>query len=474
MNENAIEFIKSIMDRNVNMALTLLESLLQKEPNHLEALQMVGLCYFQTNHIPDAAKTFQTLTQIDPTPSNYATLASCYSKLKLHTSAVNSLKSAIELTPQDPLLWNNLSIQFHELRQMDLAFEAIHKAFEFTSHPMLWNNLGLLYAGVRDFRNAIDCYNKAIAGDPEYVAAHVNLALSYHLSGDWKQGFKEFEWRFFHYPQFEAYLSCYNPQKLWNGKDSLVGETILVDGEQGLGDIIMFSRFAKQLKDLGAYVVFNVHKSLASVIKQIDGIDEVVSCDIYNTICKLPEHDYHMSSMSAPHLLSLNEISGKQYIPAKPLNKSDSLRVGLVWAGNKNQPEDEERSIPFDVIKQIVIPEVQFFSLQMGYTDSLIGEFPNKMIGVKNFEDTQEVLRDIDLVIGCQTSIMHLCGAMGRPVWTLLAYDPDWRWGVNTESTFWYDSMRLFHQREKGNWIEVIDRVRVELEKQKAGHIVRL
>lgn len=457
-----LDIIRPMLDSNAAMAAALLESILKKEPEQLEALQLLGLCRLQTNQIPEATAIFQKLLVLDPTAANHANLATCYARVKSHNLAIEELKTALEIDSNESLLWSNLAIQYHTIGNNEQAFLAMDNALKLNPNPILWNNLGSLHTEVRNFQKASTCYEKAILADSGYVTAHVNLALVSHFLGDWQKGFKEFEWRFLNYPEMVHYLRAYDRSRLWDGKTSLHDKRLLIHGEQGFGDILMFARFAKQFKDLGAHVTINAHHSLKQVISQIEGVDAVVDCDIYNSVCRLPEYDYQISSVSAPFLLGLNQISGAAYIPSHPTN-SDTLRVGLVWAGNQNQPDDHERSIPYEIFKELLIPGIEFYSLQIGERATGI-DLQSPLSAVRNFEDTRLFLNNIDLVIGCQTAVIHLAGAMGKPVWTLLAYDPDWRWGISSHHTFWYDSMQLFRQTQKGDWQDVVNRVRLKLQ----------
>lgn len=466
--EKTLEVVRRIIDSNPVMATALLKSILNTDSEQLDALQLLGICYLQSDQLENAKDIFEKLKILDPSAANHANLASCHSKAKRHDLAIAELQQAVEINPSEPLLWSNLAIQHHFVSDYEKAFKAIHKAMDLKPNdPVVLNNYGNLYSESRQFESAVACYETAIDLDPEYANAHVNLSLAYHFMGDWKKGFKEYEWRFWHYPDMQYYLKAYDRNRLWDGKTSLKDMRLLIHGEQGLGDILMFCRFAEHFKSLGAHVTFNVPTSLKELMQSVKGIDRVVDCDIYNSVAKLPDYDYQISSMSAPYLLGLTEISGKPYIQPHVVEKSSRLRVGIVWSGNQDQPDDHERSIPFQIFKELMIPDVDFFSLQMGTNRSHGTGLKDLMVGVSNFNDTRRVLADVDLVIGCQTSVMHLAGAIGKPTWTLLAYDPDWRWGAEGDTTMWYDSMRLFRQTKKGDWAEVIQRVREELKKQK-------
>jgi len=471
---------RGYLDRNPDMAEVFLVKLLKIDPNHVEALQLLGLCKRQMSEFDEALKVFEKALTIEPSPENYGNISLAYSSLKQHDKAIEALNKAIELDPQQPLFYSNLAIQYHAIKDYPKAFECMNKALELDSNRgVLWNNLGCLHNEVGEFEKSLPCFEKAIKLDPGSPSNHVNLGLTYHILGDWQNGFREQEWRFFHFPDFLPYRSAYNMKKLWDGRASLQGKRLLVHGEQGAGDIIMFLRFAKNFKELGAHVTYNVPESLQEVARRVQGIDEVVSRDIFKGE-SLPAYDYQISSMSAPYLLGLTDIDGHAYVRQVDNagiefyeQHKNTFNVGIVWGGNPKQPENATRSIPLKEFQPLfAVPDVRLFSLQVepaaraeraGMGDNL----PDLMLDVKDFFDTGKVITGLDLVIGCQTAVTHLAGALGCPVWVLLNKEPDWRWGLEGEGTIWYDSMRLFRQKEMGNWAEVMARVAERLAQQK-------
>jgi hypothetical protein len=248
---------------------------------------------------------------------------------------------------------------------------------------------------------------------------------------------------------------------------------------------------------------------MADLIKRVEGVTDVNTHDIFtNAGTGLCEYDYQFSLMSAQHLLG-TEICGEPYIkPAtdsfKEYVKQDypgTLNVAVVWAGNPAHPHDERRSIPLKRFRGLHdMKGVKLFSLQMDLRKrqygSTIRNMSSEQQGVRDacqekfmaekgvvdycegcddmrlvdltsmiqsFEDTATVLAGMDMVICCDTATGHLAGAMGIPVWMLIPYNPDWRWTMTGDKTPWYDSMRLFRQKERNNWDEVFERVEREL-----------
>ncbi len=475
----ALEMAEGYMAENPDMAEMLLSQLHKMDPENVKVLQLLGLCKHQMQEDDKALPLFQKALELEPNADNHGNVALAYSGLKQHTKAVETLRKAIELNPKQSLFYSNLAIQYHALGQIPQAVEVMKQAIALTpERAVLWNNMGGLHVEARDFAEGIRCYEHAITLDATDLSAHMNLGLAFHFTGQWQKGFREFEWRYQWMPEMRhVYTRAYNMKKYWTGKTSIKGKRILIHGEQGYGDIIMFGRFAKNFRDLGAHVTVNVPVALHFLFTGISGVNDVVNRDIFQGD-KLPEHDYHFASMSAPHLLGLEEISGQPYIQPYThqtrdwikKNWGDTFNVGLVWGGNPKQPDNQRRSIPLAEFSRLSsIPKVRLFSLQIEPTAKAqmegtdIIDLTPKM---ETFADTANTIAGLDLVIGCQTAVMHLAGAMGVPVWTLLDYAPDWRWGVEGERTMWYDSMRLFRQSAPGNWSEVFDHVERKLREQ--------
>jgi hypothetical protein len=375
----------------------------------------------------------------------------------------------------------------------------------------MWVNLGGIYGEMKRSDKARECFDNAMEIEPEHPAAHIDLAFVHFLKGELKEGFQKYEWRFWYYPQMSFYLETFDNNKLWHGTEDLNGKKVLIYGEQGNGDIIMFSRYMKELKALGAHVTMHVPQNLADLIKRVDGVDAVNTRDIFtNKGEEFPEYDYQFSLMSAPYLLRNTAVSGKPYIkPATTAFRSymkeeyaDTFNVGIVWAGNPSHPHDRRRSIPLKYFKPLTdLQDVKLFSLQMdlrkrqygatyrnvssedagirdtcsdtfqaekGIVDYCEGCDDMRLVDltgmIQSFEDTATILEGLDLVICCDTATAHLAGAMGIPVWILIPYNPDWRWKISGNWTPWYDSMRIFRQSERDNWGEVFERVAEELD----------
>jgi len=506
--EMTIESAKKIIDEATDRAVELLESkpaiaelilkqLLRVDPEHFSGLQLLGLAKHRLGKNTEAIEIFQTTLELDPyNADNYNNIGLAYGALGNHQRAIENIKKAIELAPEHYLFQNNLALQLRMIGDHKSAIASMENAIKICpSSAQMWTNLGGLYGEMKQVRRSLDCFNEAIEHDPCYSAAHVDAAFAHHLLEEWEDGFDSYEWRFEYFDQMKFYKNAYNQGKRWNGIDSLKGKTILVYAEQGLGDCIQFIRFVPELKAKGCKVVVHCPLGLDAVVRRCEGVDDTSNRDIVNnTGEEFPQYDYQCCSMSLPHLLRSYKYNGKPYI--KPTTTSfkkfineeygeDSLKVGIVWAGSPAHPHDQTRSIPLKNFNGINNTEgIKLFSLQFdtrprkyGFdmrpgSEGKIVDYSEgceniKLIDlttmIQSMEDTCTILAGLDLVISCDTSIIHMAGAMGIPCWMLIPFNPDWRWGMEGDTTIWYDSVKIFRQKDKGNWAGVFEEVQKEL-----------
>jgi hypothetical protein len=359
------------------------------------------------------------------------------------------------MCPRDPLFKSNLAYQYREQGKYGEAVSLMQEILKIDPSPVMWDNLGDLYVSQWKLNEAQKCFEKSVEIDPGHVQGHYNLGLIHHFKGDWRKGFEEFEWRLKVAPKEERYLSLYDQRHRWDGKASLEGKSIVLYGEQGLGDIIMFSRFVSELRrrHSSCHVTLHCPRALHRLLEShFDTVSD-----------KVEKADCHGPLMSLPYLLDFPEINGGSYLNGG--NSECCRKVGIAWAGNPAHPDDKWRSIPFDHFRTLKdIPGLRFFSLQFGEAKKQIEPWVVDLTaGIEDFESTRQVMTGLDLIICCDTSVAHLAGAMGKPVWVAARSLPDWRWDRYSETTRWYDSMRLFHQDRPGDWNEVFQSIKVEL-----------
>ena len=375
---------------------------------------------------------------------------------------------ALALDPHHRSSHNNLGNILRGKNQLEEAiahFLLIQK--DHPEHINSLNGLGACYASLGKHQKAADYFKKIIEIKPDDYNAHTNLGIELLLMGEFEQGWDAYAWRFYR-PDLKRTFNC----PLWEG-EALENKRLLIHAEQGAGDVIQFLRYLPHVKTLGAEIIFECHKPLYKLCFQQTGIDIVVAKGN-----KLPKSDYHIPLLGLAQLFNtrkdniLNQVP-YIYIDEKKQQKWESyfssykkLKVGLVWAGNPEHPNDKNRSCRLiDWLPFLKNQQVDFFSLQKNFGLQQLESLPEK-IRITNLDellfdylDTAECVKQLDLIITVDTSVAHLAGALAKPVWVLLPYVPDWRWMLNSESSPWYPTMRLFRQHEIGNWLPVISEV---------------
>jgi tetratricopeptide (TPR) repeat protein len=299
------------------------------------------------------------------------------------------------------------------------------------------------------------------------------IAIALLASGRLREGFREYECR----PMPPAPTDRGRVVARWTGGQSVAGKTVLLTPEQGFGDTIQFVRFVPLVKALGATVRVQVDKGLLNLIKTVEGIDQALTAD-----APAKHFDFYCPMAGLPFAFGtdLEDIPRKvPYLHADATrvaswrerieNIGDAkLRVGLVWQGNPAHAKDRARSIPLARLAGLAsTPGVRLFSLQKNEGREQIerAEFAIHDLApaLHAFDDTAAAIEALDLVITVDTSVAHLAGAQGRPVWTLIAIPFDWRWMRERTDSPWYPTMRLYRQARPGEWFEVIERVKADL-----------
>ena len=245
-------------------------------------------------------------------------------------------------------------------------------------------------------------------------------------------------------------------QAIWNG-EPLVGKRVLVRCYHGLGDTIQFIRFLQPLRHIARSVVLWVQPELLALARFVAGADEVLA--LHNGKADV-EYDVDVEIMELPHALRITAVPRDVpylFVPRLPARRARgrSLRVGLVWAAGD---WDERRSLDVDDVKPLArVPGIQLFSLQRGPRSAESASIPAIDWGSDDAVETAVCMLSLDLMISVDTMTAHLAGALAVPVWTVLQRDCDWRWPRDATDTVWYPTMRLFHQKEQGNWKSVIE-----------------
>jgi tetratricopeptide (TPR) repeat protein len=328
---------------------------------------------------------------------------------------------------------------------------------------------GQLLADVDDFRGAIAAFVEARAWRPDLVYAEWSEALLRLKLGDYERGWPLYESRQ-RKPDFANVLRRFDVPP-WTGEEDPAGLRILLHAEQGLGDALQFCRYAPLLAARGAHVIVAAHPPLKRLLQSLDGIVEVVADGE-----PLPPFDRHCPLMSLPYAFRTTLATvpaAAPYLRADPerirqwqawLGPRDAPRVGLVWSGNPRHANDRARSISPLLLAPLLTREAQFVALNKEVRDDereAVARLPLRLAGehLRDFADTAALVQQLDLVIAVDTSVAHLAGALARPLWILLDTRADFRWLADREDSPWYPTARLFRQRRRGDWAEVLQRV---------------
>jgi hypothetical protein len=332
-----------------------------------------------------------------------------------------------------------------------------------------WNNLGKSFKELNRLEESIAAYNRAVEIEPNYALAHYGRAVSLLASGHLAEGYREYEWR------WHKLTPRQFPQPRWQG-EAIPDKTLFLHAEQGFGDAILAARFVRLARERTARVILECRPELKTLFAFSGCADEVIAHGE-----PIPPFDYFTSLISLPETLGvkMETIPNRTpYLKAPPFENSPAapganLKVGIVWAGNPGHHDDVSRSIRLaELAPMLQTPGVTFYNLQMPVPerDELFFRSLSNVTGTGRFKDfleTAAVIAKMDLVVGVDTAVAHLAGALGRPVWTLLQFSPDWRWFLDCADTIWYPTMRLFRQKKRNQWPPVIAQVAEELRRMK-------
>lgn len=345
------------------------------------------------------------------------------------------------------------------------------RSFELWKRADTATNLALCRLYAHDLDDAKRWIQKAILIEPANHTVWFNKSLLTLISGDLKNGFREYESRWKNPQSKTQKLPVLRPE--WKG-EPLAGKTLLVYAEQGAGDTIQMLRYGPLLKQMGCKLLLAPQKGIGALAAR-QGCWDTIHEDILERIEKgnVPAYDFQIPALSLPHVFgtTLGTIPPAPYLAAGqmfPVEHSGNLKVGFSWAGSVDHAHDLWRSTHLSDWKPLFsIPGIDWYSFQLGpRTVELIGEeLPILDLSdtIKSYDDSASVVAAMDLIISVDTSLVHLAGAMGKECWLLLPSAPDWRWMLGRSDSPWYSSVKLIRQKQELEWVEVFERVTSEL-----------
>jgi Flp pilus assembly protein TadD len=398
-------------------------------------------------------------------------------------ASIDSFYNALALNPNNPDAHNNLGTTLKQQGRTDAAINSYRTALQLKpDYAEAHFNLGnaLKEQGHLDF--AIASYQRALKLRPHYAEAGWNQSLAYLLSGNYKKGWELFDSRFFLSKPIkpDAEPKC-TP---WQGENIPQGTKLLLISEQGYGDTLHLMRYAKHLRQHHGETILCAPPKLHGLIRE-SGVDpnpitpeqaNAITDELWAPLMSLPrllEASPDNPITTDPYIFTANSLERKW---GSILSTEQNPLVGINWQGNPKHEKSNlaGRSFHLETLAPLAQTRASLLSLQKGFGSEQLAicSFRDRFVSCQDliaetwdFLETAAIISHCDLVITNDTCVAHLAGGMGKATWLLLTEMPDWRWGTEGETSFWYPSMRLFRQREKNNWDEVIKRVATELQR---------
>jgi tetratricopeptide (TPR) repeat protein len=466
------------------------EHALKLKPDYLDAMINLGMALTHAGK-GDRAKEWLAIARtwfdkaLEKDPSNVTAMNNIANVLRQQgkpEEAVAFYTKALDIRPDYAEAAINRATSLRDLNRLDEAMASCRQALQVKPHSAEARvNLGAMLQDAMRHTEAAQIFTEALDIKPSLLDARWNKSLSLLALGQYREGWELHETGLGVAHMRGEYPS---PERRWNGED-LGGKRLLIWAEQGLGDTLQFIRYAEMCKARCGKLILICPRPLRTLLANMEYIDELP-----DTV-EEKDFDAHVPMMSLPYIFGtlLDTIPAKvPYLSisdekraawADKIPASEKLKVGLVWAGNPRENQlnahmaDKRRSMRLDMLRPLFdVQGVEFYNLQMGAKAAQIDEcglrdrFIDLMNDVKDFEDTGAILKKLDLVISVDTSVVHLAGGMGKPVWVLSRFDACWRWLQNRPDSPWYPTARVFGQKTHGEWGAVVEAVRAELEKQ--------
>lgn len=443
------------------------------QPGHADALHHLGLIAYAAGMLDEASSHIgESLRRKPANAAAHANLALVHHARGDYAGALAECDAALRLQRQFPEAHYNRGNALRELGRLEDAIASYERALRLRP-----DFVGPLVNRARTLRD-LGRFDAALAGNaraltlaPELAEAHLNQAMIHLLRGDFEKGLPEFEWRW-----RDAQLAAARrdfPVPQWRGDTDPAGHTVLVHAEQGLGDTLQFARYAPLLAARGARVLLEVQPPLRDLLRTLPGEVEVIArgdtlppMDLHCPLLSLPlAFGTRLGSIPAPvGYLKADRARVAQW--QARLGPAAGPRVGLVWSGNPDHNNDRNRSVPLAALGPIFRPGLEFVSLQPAIRASDEAALQSGQVALRDFGDQLQDFADtaalascLDLVIAVDTAGAHLAGALGRPLWLLLPWLPDWRWLLDRDDSPWYPTARLFRQPRAGDWASVISAV---------------
>ena len=445
-------------------------------PDYGDAYYNRGNTLMELKQFDESLSSYNQAIAINPDYGDaYYNRGNTLMELKRFDEALGNYNQAIAIKPNHTEAYNNRGNTLKALNRHDEALVSYDQAIVIKpDYSEAYNNRSNTLKELKQFDKALVNYNQAIAIDPNYADAYFNKSLLLILRGNYGEGWQLYEWRWKQKHNIDSRRSYKQP--LWLGNESLIGKTLLITIEQGFGDYIQFIRYAFLVEKLGAKVILEAPLLLMKLASTLKGHFIFVESGK-----SLPDFDYYCPIVSLPlafkttvetipatlPYLYVDKVKKQQW--NKKLGKQVMIRIGLVWTGNPDHTNDHNRSLLLKQFSHLLTLPFEFHSLQKDIREAdaqTIIDHPHiyqHQDELQDFSDTAALVDAMDIIISVDTSVAHLAGAMGKKLWLLLPYLPDFRWMLDREDSPWYPSAKLYRQEKINDWDTVLEKLKADL-----------
>ena len=488
--------------------------ILKRNPKHPHANHLLGVFYVKESNLENAINYMKISVENEKNNKNfYNNLATTLMKAGKFNESINNYNNALKIKSDYHEALSNLSAAYCENGEVTKAYESAYKAIKINpnyaeayynmakilrikgeydeavttykkaielnkNYYEAYCSLGNTYREILKCSKAIDSYNEAIKINNNYADAHFNLSLVHLLQGNFDEGWKEYEWRFKTSSSEWKGKAINKPR--WDGsEDKIIGKKLLIVSEQGFGDSIQFARYVGLISKKVKKIIFECDEKLEKLINDSFPTIETVrkpynrdlNFDFYIPLLSLPfVFETNLSNIPSfvPYFKTKNDLDAKW---KEKILSNKKKNVGIIWAGNPSHKKNLKRSLNFKYFEKLFNLDFNFYSLQIGKNSDDISETYRKKIinlspKIRNFSDTASIMKNLDLIISVDTASAHLAGALNKKVWTILSMESEWRWMLNKNLSPWYPSMKLFRQKNIGEWQDVINDVYSDLKNE--------
>jgi tetratricopeptide (TPR) repeat protein len=450
---------------------------LDLDGNSLEAWSALACIAERHGDYSKAIDVLESALKVFPDHADWLLHLGCtHMMAKQYDAAIGVLQHALQCRPQYVEAMNNLGQVLFELGRLEEAEAILRIAIDLRPEMKeLYINLANVQISLQQHAEAKASFNQVFHHDPDNASAHFVLGMLLLVDGDFANGWREYAWRW----QTKEYGSRLRdiPEPEWQGGD-LAGKALFVLAEQGIGDTLQFVRYLPMISKLGGRVFLECQAPLKRLLGSLAGVDALMAKGE-----PLPKFDLHIPLLNIPGVMGTSLASIPNQVPylhadaiasehweKRISSLDDGLKVGIAWAGNPDHANDRNRSMRLSQLAPLAAQQgVTWISLQKGVGAEQVQMEPKSLRLVDwtddltDFADTAALIENLDLVIAVDTSVVHLAGALNKPVWVMVPFTPDWRWLLDRPESPWYPSMRLFRQTKRDDWTTVVNRVAHEL-----------